>query len=174
MKFPKPFTEKGSDHVYAVIETPKGSRNKYDYKPELDLYQLCKVLPAGTCFPLDFGFIPHTLAADGDPLDILVMTDAPAHMGCIIECKVIGVFEATQKEKGKKAERNDRLLAVSIPSLDHAGIKNIKDVNKHFIDELVHFFEYYNMMCGKKFKLIGIKGPEAALALIKKQISNKA
>ena len=102
MKFPKPFVKKVSTHVYAVIETPQGSRNKYDFKPKMNMYELCKVLPAGTAFPLNFGFIPRTLAEDGDPLDVLVITDVPASTGCVIECRVIGVIEAIQTEKERK------------------------------------------------------------------------
>lgn len=168
MKFPKPFVKGTGGNVYAVIETPKGSRNKYDYVDGKGMYELSKVLPSGTVFPLDFGFIPHTLAEDGDPLDILVISDTPGFTGCLLECRIIGVIEATQKEKNKKKERNDRVLAVQDASLDHSQLKNIKDLNKHMLDELEHFFEYYNKMCGKKFKMVGVAGPKKAIRLIKK------
>jgi inorganic pyrophosphatase len=70
----------------AIIETPKGSRNKFDYDPETNLFMLAGLLPEGMMFPFDFGFIPSTLAEDGDPLDILVLMDAPAHAGCLSRC----------------------------------------------------------------------------------------
>src|ERR1700740_1838109 len=143
MKFPKPFVKHSRTLVNAVIETPKGCRNKYDYQDETRMYELSKVLPAGTAFPLDFGFIPQTLAEDGDPLDILVISDIPAFTGCLMECRVIGVTEATQKEKGKKKERNDRILAVQSASIDHSQLKNINEIDKNMLKELEHFFEYY-------------------------------
>jgi inorganic pyrophosphatase len=71
----------------AIIETPKGFRNKFDYDPETDLFKLAGLLPEGMMFPFDFGFIPSTLGEDGDPLDILVLMDAPAHVGCLIEVR---------------------------------------------------------------------------------------
>ena len=69
----------------AIIETPKGCRNKFDYDPESTLFMLGGLLPEGMIFPFDFGFIPSTLGEDGDPVDILVLMDAPAHVGCLIE-----------------------------------------------------------------------------------------
>src|SRR4051794_16686563 len=99
--------------VNVVIETPKGSRNKFAYDPASRLFELKKVLPRGIAFPFDFGFIPSTLAEDGDPLDVLVLMDEPAFPGCKVRCRLVGVIEAEQTEKGKKTLRNDRLIAVA-------------------------------------------------------------
>src|SRR6202047_4811389 len=93
----------------AIIETPKGCRSKFDYDPDSNLFMLGGLLPEGMMFPFDFGFIPSTLGDDGDPLDILVLMDAPAHVGCLIEVRLVGVISAEQIEDGKK-EANDRLL----------------------------------------------------------------
>ena len=104
----------------AIIETPKGCRNKFDYDPESNLFVLGGLLPEGMMFPFDFGFIPSTLGEDGDPLDILVLMDAPAHVGCLIEVRIIGIITAEQTEDGN-TEANDRLLGVAIHSYDHFG-----------------------------------------------------
>src|SRR5215467_13835054 len=93
----------------AIIETPKGSRNKFDDDPKSNLFLLAALLPEGMMFPFDFGFIPSTLGEDGDPIDILVLMDAPAHPGCLIDVRLIGVIQAEQTEGGK-TETNDRLL----------------------------------------------------------------
>jgi inorganic pyrophosphatase len=85
----------------AIIETPKGCRNKFDYDPDSGLFMLGGLLPEGMMFPFDFGFIPSTLGEDGDPLDILVLMDAPAHVGCLIEVRIVGIIEAEQSEDGK-------------------------------------------------------------------------
>src|ERR1700692_1329454 len=92
----------------AIIETPKGSRNKFDYDPESSLFMLGGLLPEGMMFPFDFGFIPSTLGGDGDPLDVMVIMDEPAHVGCLLDIRIIGVIEAKQTEKGE-TETNDRL-----------------------------------------------------------------
>src|SRR5207253_805858 len=105
-----------------IIETPRGSANKYVYDPQSGFFKLGKVLPAGTVFPLDFGFIPGTKGGDGDPLDVFLLMEFKTYPGCLVECKLLGVIENTQQEKGKKAERNDRLLAVPKESHYHDTI----------------------------------------------------
>src|SRR5215217_7190301 len=109
MKVPSPFVKNTKD-INAVVETPKGSRNKYVYDEETDTMKLKKALPAGMVFPFDFGFIPSTIAEDGDPMDILVLTDAPTFAGCLVECKVLGIIKVEQKKKGELV-RNDRVIA---------------------------------------------------------------
>src|SRR5436309_14730303 len=99
-------------NVQVVIETPKGSRNKYAWDAKLRLFQLKKVLPEGMAFPHDFGFIPSTEGEDGDPIDVLVLMDQPVFTGCLVKARLIGVIEGKQTERGKSA-RNDRLLAVA-------------------------------------------------------------
>src|SRR5947207_3093559 len=149
----------------AIIETPKGSRNKFDYDPESDLFQLAGLLPEGMMFPFDFGFIPSTLGEDGDPLDILVLMDAAAHVGCLIEVRIIGIIEAEQSEDGK-TETNNRLLGVAIHSYDHEDLETINDVSKTLLDQLEEFFISYNKQRGKKFKVTGTGGPQKAIKVL--------
>src|SRR6202011_5737251 len=99
------------DIVQVVIETPKGSRNKYAFDPEQKVFELKKVWPAGMTFPYDFGFIPSTKAEDGDPTDVLVLMDEPAFPGVLVKCRVIGVIEGEQGKK-KNRQRNDRIVGV--------------------------------------------------------------
>ena len=87
--------------LLAVVETPKGSRNKYAYNHDLRALELRKVLPRGMIFPFDFGFIPSTKAADGDPLDVLLLLDNSVPMGCIVRIRAIGALEAEQREGGR-------------------------------------------------------------------------
>ena len=150
-----------------VIETPKGSRNKFKYDPELGTYRLNSVLAEGMVFPYDFGFVPRTKAQDGDPLDVLLLMDVPAFTGCIVEARIVGVIEAEQSEDGKTT-RNDRVLAVATESHVHADIKEPKDLNSNMVEELEDFFVAYNKARGKKFKLLGVKGMKTAMKLIKK------
>src|SRR5437868_13907131 len=87
------------DQIIVVIETPKGSRNKYAFDPKERVFELKKVLPAGMAFPYDFGFVPSTIGGDGDPVDVLVLMDEPAFPGCKLTCRVIGVIQGEQGDK---------------------------------------------------------------------------
>src|SRR3569623_1676893 len=103
-----PFGEEKYE-VNVIIETPKGSGNKFNYDPESGLYELGSPMPEGFTFPFEFGFIPSTLGDDGDPLDVLVLMGSPTFPGCLVRARLLGVIEATQTEKNGKKERNDRL-----------------------------------------------------------------
>src|SRR5712671_238403 len=153
----------------AIIETPKGCRNKFDYDPDSGLFMLGGLLPEGMMFPFDFGFIPSTLGEDGDPLDILVLLDAPAHVGCLIEVMIIGIIQAEQTEDGK-TKSNDRLLGVAIHSYDHEDLESIDDVSKTLLNQVEEFFVSYNKQRGKKFKITGTGGPGKAVKFLKSGI----
>jgi inorganic pyrophosphatase len=159
-----PFDE--DDLTVVIIETPKGSRNKYAFDPEQRIFELKKVLPAGMEFPYDFGFVPSTRAGDGDPLDVLVLMDEPAFPGCKLTCRVIGVIEGEQGEK-KDAERNDRLVAVENGNHSYAHIKHVDDLGKHFERELEDFFVNYHHLSGKEYRILGLKGPSAGRRCIR-------
>ncbi|MDB5339374.1 MAG: inorganic diphosphatase [Planctomycetaceae bacterium] len=156
--------------VNVIIETPRGSRNKFTFDPELGLFTLGSILPAGATFPYDFGFVPGTLGEDGDPLDVLLMMDCPAFPGCRVTSRLIGVIEAEQVEDGKK-ERNDRLVAVATEAHENQDLKTLKEVNSQLLKELEHFFVSYNQMRGKEFKLLGHRGPTQAKKLLDQGIA---
>jgi inorganic pyrophosphatase len=150
----------------AIIETPKGCRNKFDYDPDSGLFRLGGLLPEGMMFPFDFGFIPSTLGEDGDPLDILVLMDAPAHVGCLIDVRIIGIMQARQTQDGK-TETNDRLLGVAVHSYDHENLQTVADVSKTLLHQLEAFFISYNKQRGKSFKVTGTAGPKSAIRFLK-------
>ena len=138
------------DELIVVIETPKGSQNKFAYEPRYGAFVLKGMLPVGAIFPFDFGMIPSTLGDDGDPLDVLLLMDAPAYPGCIVPSRLIGVIEAEQIEKGKK-ERNDRLLAVASNSAVHRSTRDVRDLSADLMHQIEHFFVSYNEAKGKRF-----------------------
>jgi inorganic pyrophosphatase len=156
----------------AIIETPRGYRNKFDYDPTTNLFELGGLLPQGMIFPFDFGFIPGTRGDDGDPLDILVLMDAPAHVGCLMDVRIIGIIEATQIEDGK-TEVNNRLLGVAIHSYDHEDLQSISDVSKTLLSQLEEFFISYNKQRGKKFRVTGTGGPKEAMKFLQAGIREK-
>jgi len=152
--------------IQVVIETPKGSRNKYAFDTEQKIFELKKVLPAGMEFPYDFGFVPSTLAEDGDPVDVLVLMDEPAFPGCLLKCRPVGVIEGEQGKK-KKAERNDRIVAIEQDNHSYARVKHIQDLGKKFLLELEEFFVNYHQLSGKKYRILNVRGPAEANRRIK-------
>jgi len=161
----KPIDKKGGS-VQVIIETPKGSRNKFAFDPEQNIFALKKVLPAGMTFPYEFGFLPRTRAEDGDPIDVLLLMDEPAFPGCSVRARLIGVIEGEQLE-GKKKIRNDRLLAVAEANHLYANIRGLKDLPRKFLHELEDFFVNYHKLEGKQYRLLGCKGAGTAWKLIK-------
>lgn len=151
----------------AVIEAPAGSRNKLKWQPSLGAMELHAVLPLGTAFPYDFGFVPSTQGQDGDPLDVLLFMDDPAPPGTVVPCRVLGVILARQKpQSGGKAERNDRLLAVARNSHRYGHWKKLADVTPAVLDEVERFFVFYNAQKGVRFEPLGRAGAGEARRLL--------
>lgn len=158
-----PFSSEGMLHT--IIDTPKNSRNKYKYAPEHGLFMLGGILPAGAVFPFDFGYVPSTTADDGDPLDVLVLMDEPAFVGCLVTARLIGVIRAEQME-GEETQRNDRLIAVAATSRNHRDVQDLSQINENLLNEIEHFFVSYNEVKGKQFKTEGRLGPEDAKRIV--------
>jgi inorganic pyrophosphatase len=155
-----PFDKKRGS-LQVVIETPKGSRNKYAFDEKQKIFALKKVLPAGMAFPYDFGFIPSTIAEDGDPVDVLALMDEPGAVGCLLQCRVVGIIEGEQGKK-KDAERNDRIVAIERDNHRFSDIRHVKDLGKEFVRELEDFFVNYHQLTGEKYRILDVKGPGEA------------
>lgn len=151
----------------AIVETPKGRRNKFKYEPDSGLFSLSNLLPQGFSFPFDFGFIPSTAAEDGDPLDIIVLMDEPAHVGCLLDVRIIGVIRIEQTENGKKTP-NHRLVAVSVKSLDYKDVKSLSDLNQSLVEQVKEFLALYNKNSDKQDEVKGVGGPAEAMTLLEK------
>ena len=153
--------------LQVVVETPKGSRNKFAFDPKREVFTLKAVLPAGMVFPYEFGFVPRTRAEDGDGTDVLLLMDEPAFPGLVVPARLVGVIQGEQID-GKKRIRNDRLVAAAVANHQYKNIHRMSDLPKHFVDELEEFFVNYHKMEGKQYKLLGVKGADVALKAIKK------
>ena len=158
--------DKNDGILQVIIETPKGSRNKFAFDEKQSIFVVKKVLPAGMTFPYDFGFLPRTLAPDGDPIDVLLLMDAPAFPGIDVRARLIGGMQGEQLE-GKKKPSNDRLLAVAEMNHEYAEIKKLSDLPKQFLRELEEFFVNYHRLEGKQYKLLGCKEADVAMRTIK-------
>jgi len=158
--------------VDVIIETPRGSAVKYDYDFGTGLFRLKKELPAGMVFPHDFGFIPHTKAEDGDPLDIIVISEFKNFPGCIVECRLIGSIQAQQKEKKGigTSVRNDRYIGIPVVSRLFQQIDKISELPDQMMKELEAFFIQYNKLEGRVYKITGTSGPAVSFKMIKEAI----
>ena len=150
--------------VEVVIETPKGSGVKIKYIPDRQLYELDRILPEGFRFPFNFGFVPNTRAADGDPLDVVLILDAPLFPGCRIRCRFLGVLQATQTERGS-TYRNDRILAVA--EKDKEAPESLSDLSKNFVSNIASFFRFYHELDGNRFEMCGVGSAQEAIDLLR-------
>jgi inorganic pyrophosphatase len=135
-------------------------------------FKLSKVMPEGMMFPYDFGFVPSTKAEDGDPLDVLVLTDEPLFTGCLVECTVIGALKAEQKEEGH-TNRNDRLIAVANQSLLYCETKTLKDLNPKVLEQIEAFFVNYQKVRKIEVTILGHAGPTEARRILAKSGDHK-
>lgn len=164
------FADDESKHVNVVIETPQGSRNKFNYEDAHGVFKLGGVLPAGAVFPFDFGFVPATLGGDGDPLDVLVLMDEPAFAGCLIETRLIGVIEAEQTERDGERTRNDRLVGIAVKAHTHQSVRQLGQLDDNLVAEIEHFFVSYNQIKGKTFEPLGRHGARRARTVVEEGV----
>jgi inorganic pyrophosphatase len=165
--------DESTGRLRAVIETPKGSHNKYDYDPDLCCFELAAIAPEGMDFPYDFGFIPSTQGEDGDPIDVLVLTDFPLVMGCCLQIRLLGAIEAEQREKGKEWYRNDRLIAVASQAHIFAETCSLDDLPSGFLKNIKAFFVEYNKLHEREFRPIADASHESALRLVKEGMEKR-
>ncbi|BDG60712.1 inorganic diphosphatase [Caldinitratiruptor microaerophilus] len=148
----------GESTVLAFVEVPSGCQNKYEYDPELGGLRLDRVLYSPMHYPGEYGFIPETLAADGDPLDILVLSTAPTFPGCRVPARIVGVLDMAD-DKGE----DTKILAVVDVDPRFAHVREIDDVPPHVKREIEHFFRVYKDLEGKTAEIRGWRGRQAAL-----------
>ena len=150
---------RGDDVVDVIVEIPAGSRNKYEYDHERHLIRLDRRLATSTSYPTDYGFVPDTLALDGDPLDALVILDDPTFPGCLVRARVIGVFQM-RDEAGTDA----KLLTLLEHDPIRADTADVADLAPQLLDEIAHFFSVYKALePGKETETMGFFGRQAAL-----------
>ncbi|HET9181104.1 MAG TPA: inorganic diphosphatase [Candidatus Angelobacter sp.] len=147
--------------VNAVIEIPKGSVNKYEYDKELHVFRLDRTLFSPVHYPGDYGFIPCTLGADGDPLDVLVLLEAATFPGCLIEVRPIGVLRMIDQGKG-----DEKILAVAESDPLYREVNDYPQMFTHTLREIEHFFSVYKSLEGKQTEIAGWGSVEAARTII--------
>jgi inorganic pyrophosphatase len=148
--------------VYAVVEIPKGSRNKYEYDKDMEAFALDRVLYSPFYYPAEYGIIPQSLWDDGDPMDILVLMDEATFPGCIIETRPIGVMRMIDG-----GDSDDKILGVPVTDPRCNEINDIQDVPPSLLKEIAHFFEDYKKLEGKTTEVLGWEKASQAFEAIK-------
>ncbi|MEL6917057.1 MAG: inorganic diphosphatase [Bacteroidota bacterium] len=149
-----------------LIEIPKGSRNKYEYDFELKKVRYDRMIFSSMMYPADYGFVPETLALDGDPLDVLVLVTEPTFPGCVMEVKPIGVFHMTD-EKGP----DEKVICVPVSDPISNRVGDLKELNPHLIKEIEHFFKVYKDLEKKKVDVGGWGDVQEAKEIVAKCIA---
>jgi inorganic pyrophosphatase len=163
-----PARDEDTGDVTVVVETPRGSRNKYRYDPSCGALRLAAVLGEGLAFPYDFGFVPSTLGEDGDPLDVLLfLGDDGVPPGSVVTARLTGVLEVRQRKEGQGWQRNDRFLAAAIHSRAYRGLKDLDDLRPHLLEEVEAFFVTYAGLEGKQLEVLRRSDPDRADELLK-------
>lgn len=152
-----PIGDRAPDIVTAVVEIPQGSVNKYEYDKKLNVFRLDRNLHSPVHYPGDYGFIPRTLAEDGDPLDILILGDAPTFSGCVCYARPIGMFEMLDQ-----GIPDEKILAYATGNPRFSDIQNYTEVPPHILREIEHFFSIYKDLEGKRTRVLGWKDREEA------------
>ena len=136
--------------INAVIEIPYEGSNKYEYDKELHVFRLDRNLYSPVHYPGDYGFIPSTLADDGDPLDVLVLVDAPSFSGCVMEVRPIGMLEMLDQGLG-----DEKVLCVGKNNPRYKDVWNFSEIYPHMLREITHFFSIYKDLEGKRVEVKG-------------------
>ena len=163
------FDDRGAIHV--VVESPRGSSSKFKYDPALGAMTLSRPLTHGVVYPHDWGFVPSTRMADGDPLDAMIVWDGISYPGVVLTCRAIGVLqvEQTNKESGAR-ERNDRLAVLPVDAPRWGDVKSVADLGERTRSELEQFFRTAVAFEGKQLEILGWTGPSAAMNLVRSAV----
>jgi inorganic pyrophosphatase len=152
-----------------VVEIPKGSTNKYEYDKDLGVFRLDRVLYSPVHYPGDYGFVPGTLAADGDALDVLALVEEPSFPGCVIEVRPVGLLSMVDQDQA-----DQKILAVPNRNPRYDDITTIADIHAHVRREIEHFFTIYKELEGRTTSTLGWGGPDEAHAVIAECIKRRA
>jgi len=153
-------------NVRVVVEVPAGSSVKLKYEPRLNLFVWSRGLSLGVTFPHDFGFLPQTLAEDGDALDALVYSDAPSYPGVVVPGRVIGALRVEQQRDGGPVKRNDRIVVVPVHDHRNRAIENASELGSRLLDELEEFFRASLVLTGKQIRFRGWADAEEACEIV--------
>lgn len=147
--------------VNAVIEIPRGDTNKYEYDKQLHVFRLDRNLYSPVHYPGDYGFIPSTLSDDGDPLDVLVLVDAPSFTGCVMAVRPIGALRMLDQDS-----EDEKILAVGLNNPIYKNLNDYSELYPHLLLEIEHFFSVYKELEAKRTRIKGWEDADAARKIV--------
>jgi inorganic pyrophosphatase len=150
-----------------VVESPRGSTLKLEYDPDQRLFTVSRSLPLGLAYPFDWGFVPGTIAADGDPVDALAIHQVSSYPGVVLPCRVLGMVELDEKTGSGKTRVNNRIIAIPAWHESLNALTEARDLPISIRDELEHFFIAATAFTGKKISVRGWAGSRATRRFIK-------
>jgi inorganic pyrophosphatase len=153
-------------HVNVLVEVPKDSQNKYEYDEDLGMIVLDRALYSSVHYPTDYGFVPGTRGADGEPLDAMVIVDKSTFPGCLVEARIVGVL--TIRSTDGRPEQ--KLLGVPVREPRFAEYGDLSDVPGHLLREIEHFFEVFKDLEGSDIEVLGWEGAQEAEGLLEEAI----
>jgi inorganic pyrophosphatase len=157
------------DSFRVVVESPRGATVKLKFDPTIEAMTLSRPLTIGLSYPFDWGFIPGTQAADGDPIDAILLWDTPTFPAVVIPCRAVGIVRVDQRKQGTAGrERNDRVVAIPLKAPRSDQYKTARDLPARTRRELEQFFIEVTALEGKDVNILGWAGPDAALRLIRR------
>lgn len=151
--------------INVLVEIPAGSKNKYEFDKDMQALILDRVLFASVQYPYDYGFVPNTLADDGDPLDGMVIMDQPTFPGCVIASRPIGMLEMIDG-----GDRDEKILCVPTEDPRYAQVKSLSDIAPHRLDEIAEFFRTYKNLEKKVTEILGWQDVDKVMPLVTKSI----
>lgn len=161
-----PIGSKVPKEINVVIEIPRGSKNKYEYDTKHDYFKLNRILHSTVYYPGDYGFIPQTIADDGDPVDVLILVNEPNITGVIVPARPIALLKMTDNK-----QNDDKIIAVPVGDPNFDNIKKKEDLPPHLLKEIIQFFETYGLLeKSKKIKVKGLEGKQKAFDHINEAI----
>jgi len=152
--------------INVLIEIPAGSKNKYEFDKDLQAFALDRVLYSSVQYPYDYGFVPNTLADDGDPLDGMVLMDQPTFPGCVIAARPIGMLEMIDG-----GDRDEKILCVPDKDPRYAQVQSLEDIAEHRLDEISEFFKSYKNLEKKVTEILGWKNVDQVMPLVEQCIA---
>ncbi|MCS6812462.1 MAG: inorganic diphosphatase [Cyanobacteria bacterium] len=147
--------------INVLIEIPAGSKNKYEYDKDMQAFALDRVLYSSVQYPYDYGFVPNTLADDGDPLDGMVIMDQPTFPGCVVAARPIGMLEMIDG-----GDRDEKILCVPAKDPRYTSVKSLADVSQHRLDEIAEFFRTYKNLEKKVTEILGWQDVDKVMPLV--------
>ncbi len=160
-----PAGENFPEEINVIIEVPKGSQNKYELDKETGLIHLDRANYSAAAYPCEYGYVPQTLAEDGDAMDVLLLSSFPIPPGILVKMRPVAYMEMIDT-----GEADAKIIGVPVKDKRWEGVRDLSDINPHTLKEIQHFFETYKELKGDKVEIPGFKNKATAVQALKESL----